>query len=61
MVLSSWTYLAEARGPGVDIDSSQVVGFQGASVAVDAGQVDDLLPRTLDKKTIKVKHWIWIC
>lgn len=43
-------YLTEGGGFRVDIDGGKVVRFEGVSVAVDAGQVDDLLPRTFNKK-----------
>ena len=43
-------YLTVGGGFGVDVDGGEVVGFQGVSVPVDAGQVDDLLPRTFNEK-----------
>lgn len=44
--------LAEGGGFWVDVNGGKVVGFQCAGVAVDAGQVDDLLPgRESRKKT----------
>lgn len=38
-------YLTVRGRAGLHVHRGQVVGLQGAGVAVDAGQVDDLLPR----------------
>lgn len=43
-------YLTVGGGFRVDVDGGKVVRFYGVSVAVDAGQVHDLLPRTFNKK-----------
>lgn len=45
-------YLAVGGGFGVHVHSGQVVRLQDAGVAVYAGQVDDLLPRTLKQKQV---------
>lgn len=45
-------YLAVGGGFGVHVHSGQVVRLQDAGVAVYAGQVEDLLPRTLKQKQV---------
>lgn len=46
-------YLAVGRGFRVDVHGGKVVRFEDVSVAVDAGQVDDLLPWTFNRKNNK--------
>lgn len=44
-------YLTVGGRAGLHVHGGQVVGLAGAGVAVDAGQVDDLLPRPFTTTT----------